>query len=239
MDSQIDSSDLPPDYNTANEGGSSNIGDICPPTTLRLAGQYIHSADSHGSPALYELSLSIDFLSERNQTVELSRLDYSIKTTAASQGKVTTRKKQIFTLRRPTLIMQSRFLYYAESRSKHALGNIGIRKSSISVKGKKEMMTVWKLTKPKDPTAELKEDEKLFLVRFENTGATYEWTLASNEQTVAEEENHDGLHVLKIKIAVDQPTRDALVSAWCLRLWDEMADQNHKSMTFKECKSHP
>lgn len=230
------SSDLPPEYSSSGPASMLTPDDIFQPATFRLAERFIHTADSSNSPALYEISVGIDGLRETHQRVMLERLDYKVREDVAGEPNITSRKKLIFTLSRPPDVTAPTFPYYLRSESRQTIGNLGIKKPTSTLTGKKHF-GVWNIAPGPTPQSDFVQREQLFDVKQgKRKGTLYEWTLVSSGQLIATDSEKDGLHCLELVVAADRVTVDALVASWCLHLWQDIAQQHHKSKTFEDCK---
>jgi hypothetical protein len=219
------SSDMPPEYSQADPASVPAPDDICQPLTLRLADRFIHTAESHDSPALYELSLGVDTLREHHREVTIERLEYRVRGASAGEPQLASRKRLIFTLTRPAEITAPAFPYYLESESRQSIGNLGLKNLKPGLMRKKKI-EIWKIVKDRTSQFDFVRREKLFDVKQSKERMDYEWTLSVSGVIIANESDEDGLHRLQIVMTTDRMTVDALIASWCLRLWQDLADQN-------------
>lgn len=240
---------LPPAYTssagvqTSTAGvGASIEDDSIAPGTLHLAERFVYNANSSDSPPLYELSHSISFLRETDRKVELERLDYSVRrggasSTSAAGPQVNTRKKHLYNLHHPPEIVSPTFPYYLESASRQTVGNLNIQKTSSSGSSRRRF-AVSKLVTSSARDVDFRQTETLFTIqRGQKKSTSYEWSLASTKQMIAVDSEEQGLYRLEIVMAADRMTVDALVAAWCLRIWQDLAESNHHPGGWKNCES--
>lgn len=229
--------DQPPSYQESAESEAViSATNTLQPAVLRLAERFVYSSESSTSPPLYELSHSIDYLRETHHAVTFERLDHSIKGKTTTTPQVTARKKLIYTLRHPPEITFPEFPYYAEASSRQAFGNLAIKK--VRSLGRKKTLIVSRIKPSSKKDVDFEEAEKLFELRqLERKSTVYEWAWASSPQlqVLAVEDDEDGLYRLTIKVLADRMTIDALVAAWCLRLWQDVAVHNHQPGGWKNC----
>ncbi|GKT44611.1 uncharacterized protein ColSpa_04792 [Colletotrichum spaethianum] len=228
MDQLAAQADLPPEY----VEDVANVHESLPPDTLRLAGRFIHSATSRDAdaPGLYEINSQIDFLRETDRLVEFSRIDYSVRrriANAVSLPEIISHPRHVFNLERPTAIVQEAFLYYIKPVSRSGLGSIGLKFSKIG----KSVCKAWRVGRKASNRNEYEARELLFDVRHNND--VLDWLDGQNTR-IAVEYSKDNMHSLNILVPMDQAVRDALVAAWCVRLWNTLAVQFHKRRTWKD-----
>ncbi|KAK7457727.1 hypothetical protein Landi51_01860 [Colletotrichum acutatum] len=230
---QIDTNqDLPPDY-TVDAG---TVSENLPPDTLRLAGRFVHSANTRNAdaPGIFEINHQIDFLRETDRLVEFSRIDYSIKRRLNESNhlpEIVTNSRHIFNLERPPAILQETFPYYIKPTSRSGLGSIGLKFLKV---GKSECKA-WLVGRRKasDRTEYYEARELLFDVRRNNQ--VFDW-LDGNGTRIAVEESKSGMYSLNILVSLDRAMRDALAAVWCTRLWYVRAVLFHKKRTWKDSK---
>ncbi|RFU76825.1 hypothetical protein TARUN_5411 [Trichoderma arundinaceum] len=215
--------EYPPSYQDA---GDSITGpapgaqdDVLSPTTLYVAGRFIHSADP-SAPPLYELSHSVDFLKDADRNVRFERLDYSVKN-RDGVPQLTARKRHIYDLKHPTLATCPTFAYHAEPTSRQSLCAFGLEsfrpKKLSSAKGYR----VHRATASLDHRL-VRRDVLFSAVPARDKAVRYEWSDAEG-QLVAREVDSGGLMTLVITAMMGAGERDALVSAWMSRVWAELA----------------
>ncbi|OHW90988.1 hypothetical protein CSPAE12_10423 [Colletotrichum incanum] len=220
--------DLPPEY----VEDVADVHESLPPDTLRLAGRFVHSATSRDAdaPGLYEINHQIDFLRETDKLVEFSRIDYSVRrgnANAASPPEVTSHPRHVFNLERPPAIVQEAFLYYIKPVSRSGLGSMGLKFSKIG----KSVCKAWRVGRKANSRTDFEARELLFDVRPNNN--VLDW-LDGQKTRIAVEYSRDNMYSLNILVSMDQAMRDALVAAWCVRLWNGLAVQFHKRRTWKD-----
>lgn len=226
MTQPIANADQPPDY----AENPTIIQGSLPPDTLRLAGRSIHSATFRDAdaPGLYELNHQIDFLRETDRLVQFTRIDYSVKNRsrdAASVPEIVPHPRHIFDLERPQAIMQEAFPYYIKSVSRSGLGSIGLKFSKIG----KSVCKAWRVGRKASDKSVFEARELLFDVRPNND--VLDW-IDGQEVRIAVEYSQDNMYSLNILAPMDRAMRDALVAAWCVRLWNSLAVRFHKRETW-------
>lgn len=226
---KLPSGEEPPPYtSTSTNASAPRRNDDVPPETLVLTRDYIQSATTPSSPRLYELSHHIGQLRSSNTAVQLSRLDYPGRsTTSAPSGPGRTR--QIFTLTRPPLITCPTFEFYLESTAGTNLGDLGLEPYS---RFRSAGYRVWKTTPPRS-RADMRPTELLLVARARG-GGRYDWRERGEEgRVLAYETFGAGFCQLQVVEGMGVGWRDALVGAWCLRLWQEVIDSEPRQRTCK------
>ncbi|KAK1981122.1 hypothetical protein LZ30DRAFT_593363 [Colletotrichum cereale] len=232
--------DLPPEY--VADGAA--VRESLPPDTLRLAGREIHSATSRDvdAPGRYELNHQMDFLRETDRLVEFSRVHYAIRrhgggnaAAGASVLEVTSQPRHAFNLERPPAILQEAFPYYIKPVSRSGLGNIGLRFTKIG----KSVCKAWRVGRKAASGTEYEAPEYearglLFDVRRNND--VLDW-FDGEKTRVAVEYARDNMYSLNVLVPMDQAMRDALVAAWCVKLWNDLAVKFHQRRTWKDRES--
>lgn len=212
--SQVRTGEEPPLYN------DDEISTVVQPTTLYAAERFIFSSDPN-APPLYELSHSVGFLSDSDRTVRFERLEHAV-TTRAGAPRVTSKNRHIYDLKHPTPGELMKFEYQCESVSRESLGSFGIvpfRRHVFGTKGFRVHRAV------RGPDGRLESRSVLFTAtasRDKNVG--FEWT-DENEEMMAREIIENDLMRLVVGTEMSVGLRDALVAAWILRLWNELADK--------------
>lgn len=227
------SGEEPPPYTSASTGTGTSApaprrsSDV-PPETLVLTRDYIQSATTPSSPRLYELSHHILQLHTSNTAVQLSRIDYPGRTTTSAPT-VPGRKRQIFTLTRPPSITWPTFEFYLESHVGTNLGDLGLEPYK---RFRSAGYRIWKTTPPRS-RAEMRPTELVFTARSRG-GGRYDWRERDEDgKVLAYETFGAGYWQLQVVEEMGVGWRDALVGAWCLRLWHEVVDTEPRPSTCK------
>lgn len=240
MDSSLPTTELP-SYDTVGDSSAPAAPSavLLKPTTLYVAERFIHTADPR-SPAAYEFSHSINFLSNTDRKVTLERLDYSVRTVNGNPT-VNTRKRTIFDLTHRTLGESPNFTFQAEAKSRTAIGSMGIeqkRKGFSRRLGYRVCRATWGAdrrladggTTMFTASAPSGTSGAIGIAGRRSAGSgevSWEWS-DGNEELVAREVTTDMLASLVITAEMTQPQRDALVAAWIMRLWWDLADGKHQ-----------
>lgn len=210
------------------------------PATLHIAQRFIHPSDPN-APPLYELSHSVGFLRGSDRKVVLDRLDYSVR---PRTGTVGTRKRTIYDLTHRTLYEMPTFDFQAESRSRAALGSMGMevfrpKRRSSGIVGMVNMRrSGYRVVRARWQDRRLAEEGTLFTVvpsgsrrwglssssSSSSSAGDVMWEWSDGEDVlVAREVLKDGLLSLVITAEMRQEMRDALVAAWIMRIWWSLA----------------
>lgn len=220
--------DNPPSYGDSNTAAAATISasplalDVLPPTTLYVAGRFIHSSDPLAAP-LYELSHSIGFLNDSNRSVRVERLDYAVKA-PGGVAQLSTRKKHIYDLKHPTVITAPTFEYHAECTSRQSLCSFGLTSFRARKLSNAKGYRVYRAMQGTDNKLVCR-DLLFSAVPARDRAVKYEWS-NDKDQLVAREMDRDGLMSLLVSAEMAAPTRDALVSAWLSRVWWEQARES-------------
>lgn len=197
------------------------------PSTVYVAGRFIHPSDPQ-APPLYELSHSVGFLRDTDRKVVLSRLDYSLRGTAARTPQVVTRPRTLFDLTHRTPAELPTYPFQAEAKSRSAIGHLGIesfRPRRFSLGSRRKAFRVVR--------ARMGTDRRLVAGAALYTAVTpsgsdgdvaWEW-VDDREALVAREVVKEGMMSLVVTAEMAQPLRDALMASWMLRLWWELAER--------------
>ncbi|KAI0872156.1 hypothetical protein GGS24DRAFT_491715 [Hypoxylon argillaceum] len=200
----------PPPYDGGTEGPDAN--DILHPVILVLAGRLIHS-ESASLPVLYELDHDVNFLSRADHKVVFSRHEPRVRTSLHGGIRTSSYQRHVFNLESPHAVTStSRYAFFLTSVSRKALGNVGLKKSSVPRAGFKVLQI-----------SRGSEDDELFEITRKD--GRYEWWDAEGGR-VAIEDNANGLVKMIITTALPRQRADGwclyvLVATWCLRLWHD------------------
>ncbi|OTB09790.1 hypothetical protein K445DRAFT_323617 [Daldinia sp. EC12] len=128
--------------------------------------------------------------------------------------------------------------YYLTSFSPNTLGNISLEISKSRL-GKTEFKVLVSSGKTWSDTPLFVENpELLFNVRQKWAHARHVWTDSSDEE-VAYEDNKDNQHKLVVTTAMGRERRDALVAAWCLKLWHDTSESSRAKRDHMERLTPP
>ncbi|PNY26420.1 Uncharacterized protein TCAP_03651 [Tolypocladium capitatum] len=203
----------PPSY------GDSNDDRALPPATLYVAGRFVHSNDPH-APPLYELSHSVGFLSDNDRVVRLERLDHTVRQHHGAP-QVSARTRHVYDLTHPTLATSPTFAYHAEATSRRSLCSFGIESFRARTLSSARWYRVHRAAR--GPDHQLVGREGLFTaVPARDAAVAFEWYDARGG-LLARETDNDELLSLLVSAEMGPRERDALVAAWILRVWWEMA----------------
>ncbi|EHK24362.1 uncharacterized protein TRIVIDRAFT_61157 [Trichoderma virens Gv29-8] len=215
--------DDPPPYNDSSEVyglGPGTQDDVHSPTTLYVAGRFIHSTDPW-APPLYELSHSVGFLKDTDRSVRIERLDYSIKR-RDGVAQLAARKRHIYDLKHPLLVTGPTFAYHAEPTSRQSLCAFGLEKFRPKKLSPTKGYRIRRATHSHDHQQLVRRDILFSAVPTKDKAVRYEWSDADG-QLVAREVNGSNVMTLVVSAMMGTGERDALVSAWMSRVWAELA----------------
>lgn len=217
----------PPPYTSTSAPAPRRSRDI-PPETLVLTRDYIQSVTTPSSPRIYELSHHIPQLGPSNTVVQLSRVDYPGRTTTSAPS-APGRTRKIFTLTRPPAITWPTFEFYLASTVGTNLGDLGLEPYS---RFRSAGYRIWKTTPPRS-RAEMRPTELIFTARRRG-GGRYDWRERDEDgRVLAYETFNAGFCQLQVVEDMALGWRDALVGAWCLKLWHEVVDSEPRPSTCK------
>ncbi|KAL6871268.1 hypothetical protein J3F83DRAFT_734831 [Trichoderma novae-zelandiae] len=215
--------EAPPPYQEssqqANVSQPGPQGQVLSPTTLYVAGRFIHSADP-GTPPLYELSHSVGYLKDSDRNVRLERLEYSIKR-RDGVAQLAARKRHIYDLRHPTGVTGPTFAYHAEPMSRQSLCAFGLESFRLRRLSSAKGYRILRATHSQDHQL-VRRDVLFSAVPVKDRGVRYEWSNAGG-QLVAREVDRDDLMTLVVSAMMGAGERDVLISAWMSRIWAELA----------------
>lgn len=209
--------DVPPSYGDASDG---TIEQILGPGTLHIDGRFVLSNDPN-APPLYELSHSIEFLSDSDRTVRFERLDNLIREVDGIP-QLTTRKRHLFDLKNPTPAEYPNFEFQAEAVTRRTLCSFGINTHKKFLSGKEYQFH--RAVKGSD--RRFAPREQLFSVtKAKDKAVDFEWKDAQGRLVAREVRRNETLSLL-IGTEMGVALRDALVASWIVRLWRESAKEN-------------
>ncbi|KND91717.1 hypothetical protein TOPH_03669 [Tolypocladium ophioglossoides CBS 100239] len=209
----------PPSYGDSNELEQPGDDRALPPATLYVAGRFVHSDDPQ-APPLYELSHSVGFLSDNDRVVRLERLDYTVRQYQGTP-QVSTRARHVYDLTHPTLATSPTFAYHAEATSRRSLCSFGMESFRARTLSSAKGYRVHRAAR--GPDHRLVGREELFTaVPARDEAVVFEWYDARGGLLARETDNGELLSLL-VSAEMGPRERDALVAAWILRVWWEMA----------------
>lgn len=215
------------------------------PTTLYVAGRFIHQAGDPEAPPLYELSHSVGFLRDSDHKVELSRLEYRVGGSAGTAGgarapRVVSRSRHLFDLTHRTLAELPTYTFQAETKSRAALACLGIERFRAPrwlgqrVVGGRRGFRIVTARWGKDMRLVGEPDALFTAVATSSSGAdrdgvSWQWRDGSNAIVARELMDRDGLLSLLITAEMGVALRDALVASWILRHWWDSANEKESA----------
>ncbi|KAI1026585.1 hypothetical protein LB505_000669 [Fusarium chuoi] len=201
---------------------------ILGPATLFIAGRFIYSAEPQ-DPPLYEFSHDISYLHDNDRNVKVERVDPVTKT-SAGLPQVVLKNRHLFDLKHPTAAEFPSFPYHAEATSQRALTSFGVscfRSGNIlrQLKGFRFERMV------RGPGRKFRADGVLYeACESRSKGVAYEWRDCYGDIIAREIQDEQGRISLFVTAEMTQELRDALVTAWVIRIWSELSNGN-KSAT--------
>lgn len=227
MNNQVNTDKDPPSYHDAVETAAFS-NNVLKPCTLFAADKYIYSSDAQ-TPAVYELSQSINFLCDSDRRVLMARLDYSVRNNLSGAPAVSTRKRSLFELAHHAPGQLPSFAYQAEAKSRSALGSLGIERARRGIGRRGVYYRVCRAVF--GGGRRLVGAENLFTAVVPSgtreTEVSWEWKNAQG-QILAREVTNDEHAKLVITAEMGVMTRDALVAAWMLRLWWDLSEGKYR-----------
>ncbi|KAK2594519.1 hypothetical protein QQS21_007800 [Conoideocrella luteorostrata] len=190
------------------------------PATFHLTGRLIYS-DKNATEPLYELSQDIAFVRDSTQTVSIERTDFKLKVSDNGMSHMATLRRPIYALKHPPVYWSPLFLYHADPASKLGLCAFGLSTFRPKLLSLTPGFRVHRAAR--DVNEKIVQREELFsAVPMKRGTVKFEWSDAEGRIIARELDRPDG-YSLFITRAMNVKTRDALVSAWVLRLWWEVA----------------
>ncbi|KAF4507767.1 hypothetical protein G6O67_004230 [Ophiocordyceps sinensis] len=206
----------PPSYGDASELLNSHT---LPPVTLRVAGRFVYSDDPQ-TPPLYELSHSVGFLRDTHHVVRVQRLQHQVKQLNGAP-QVSTRARHLYDLKHPNHVTAPTFSFHAEATSRQSLCSFGI--SSFRPRRLSTARGYRVHRAARGPGHQLVSQDAIFEALPAKDGAvTFEW-FDSQSRLLARELVQGGMASFLIGAEMSLAARDALVTAWILRVWWELA----------------
>ena len=229
-----------------------------PPTTLHVAGRFIHHGDPQ-APPLYELSHSVGFLKDSDRTVRLERLDYSVRdqknkndnsrNSSAGEPRVVARRHQLFDLKHPTAATGPTFEYHGQATSRRAACSFGVTSArahrGLLLASSARTYRVHRATQA--PDRRMVQRGLMFAAAPPSGGSggggggdgaavvVMEWRdAAEGGQLVAREVCDGPLRSLVVGVEMEAGERDVLVAAWITRVWWELAREGTKGKILED-----
>ena len=230
-----DYSDLDlPSYDTlisapppATVAGNPTTKAVLGPATLYISGRFIYSTDPQ-APPLYEFSHSIGYLHDNDRSVKVERVDSVVKT-SSGLPQVVLRNRHLFDLKHPTAAEFPTFPYHAEAATRRALCSFGVTYfRSGNILRQKKGFRFDRAAKGAD--RKLEPHGMLYeACSSRSKGVGYEWRDSQGELIAREVEDERVSMSLVITAEMSIELRDALVAAWILRVWWDLAKGNTNS----------
>lgn len=227
-----DCKDLPPSYEEAIGGPSE---DLVNPATLVFTGTSVVFETRPLTPC-YQLSWDVTSIPQKSTSVVFEEVEHSPEQPpekAEATSPAQQQKRHLYYLAHPAgaQYQVDRPAYYATSASPDnaTLGNIGLETSKTGAFPKKmEFKAMLSARKTASDSPLFDEwPQPLFDARPKWTGG-YAWVDAEDNgrRQIAheEDEKRGGRRKLVVTAPLRREVRDALVAAWCLRLWHDTAE---------------
>ncbi|QPH05350.1 hypothetical protein C2857_003093 [Epichloe festucae Fl1] len=215
--------DPPPSYDdVANPTIDDDDSRPLTPATFHILGSFIYSDRNPTGEPLYELSHQIDHLRDTTRSMSINRLD-STSRVQNGTSRMVTRKRHIYDLKHPGILTGPLFLYHADSVSRYSLCSFGVctvrkRRLFSSAHGFQVHRAV------KDAHRDVVPRGHLFSVASTRRGKVrFEWSDPGGEIIARELDSPLEKHSLFITMEMNEMARDALVTAWVLRVWWQIA----------------
>ncbi|KAI1480899.1 hypothetical protein F4774DRAFT_376386 [Daldinia eschscholtzii] len=213
--------------------------DVLEPTALVLKDRYI-APETDPTNSLYEIGRDVTAIPLKATSVIFERIEDHRLSEVSLPTSTESQKKHLFYLAHP-LGSQYRMdtpAYYLTSFSPNTLGNISLEISKSRL-GKTEFKVLVSSGKTWSDTPLFVENPQLlFNVRQKWAHARHIWTDSSDEE-VAYEDNKDNQHKLVVTTAMGRERRDALVAAWCLKLWHDTSESSRAKRDHMERLTPP
>lgn len=193
------------------------------PTTFTLDDENNRILEN-GSP-LYNLSRSLTVMQQKSSSIQLERIETVAPEKPDSAESPTTFNNLVFYLVHPAnaQYQKEKPPYYATS-SKHGLGNIifDIQKKSLS-KIEYKVLLHHGSNSSSDPLF-AGNPTTILSAKTGLMGGKYSWTDSKGKTVAQEQQGKDKEPQLKITTTLKTDFRDALVAAWCLKVWSEVSE---------------
>lgn len=218
------------------EADGTNPADVLEPAVLLLSGQRVVFNAAAEAP-LYELSRDVTSIPQKNSSIIFERVEDARPTESDRNGSEKQQKRHIFYLAHPAgaEFQTDTPAYYITSASRErTLGNIGMR-STKPLLQRPEFEVVLSAAKTAADKPLFDENPKvIFNIKPKILSGRYTWFDSDGSQ-VAVEEQKGSQRTLDITVPMKREIRDALVAAWCLKIWHDTAESPQAK---KDGKSH-
>lgn len=242
MDLSKTSLDAPPSYREKSSATQSQT----PPVTLVLDNQTVHLEDDASTP-LYRLSRSVTTLQKEPSSVQFDSVEHIAPEKVESSDSPHIRSTHLFYLVHP---INARYrtdkpAYFATSNPATKASNFILQPSRSKNPLSKPEFTVLASASRTAASDDLFADEKdrqvLFTAKKKWSGERCVWRNSSGSEIAIEEgDAKDGRSMRKLTTTetLGKETMDALVAAWCLRSWYDVAESKDatKSSTWNSTR---
>lgn len=216
--------------------GGPNVATTLEPAVLLLSGQHVVFKAAPEAP-LYELSRDVKSIPTKNSSIIFESVEDVQSTEADGNGSKQKQKRHIFYLAHPAgaEFQTDTPAYYITSVSREGtLGNIGLRSTKPLLK-KPEFEAVLSAARTAADKPLFDENSKvIFKIKPNMLSGGYAW-FDSDGSKVAVEEQKGSTRTLDVTVPMRMEVRDALVAAWCLKVWHDTAESPQAK---KDGKSH-
>ncbi|KAG9251896.1 uncharacterized protein F5Z01DRAFT_676472 [Emericellopsis atlantica] len=212
---QIESTDSTPWKTSADE-------EEVEPTILTMHDDHI---SQDGEP-LYSISRSLTALKQERSSIRLERVDSTPEGETNISESSNTSKSLIFYLVHPlnSHYRTDKPAYFATCAEESGLGNIELE---IEKKGLSKTKYKVQLSPGRSASSDplFHSDPTTALTAKTNfVSGKYFWSDSQGKKIAQEELTTDNKHQLKIIQTMQTSFRDAVVAAWCLRVWSEVGE---------------
>ncbi|KAI9154741.1 hypothetical protein HJFPF1_07298 [Paramyrothecium foliicola] len=232
-----DSKDLPPPPYEEFEGEASTV--IIEPATLVFDGTSILQENAATGP-LFHLPWNVTSIPQKGTSVAFESAEYDAPEKDGEYISAESRKRRLFYLAHPAdaKFRQDAPAYYITSLLPGGLGNMALQATKSRVKKTEfSVLLSFGRTASHDPLFD-EHPLSLFTVKPKWVGGVYEW-IGQEGQQVAYEGVNGPQQKLVITVPLEKNLRDALVAAWCLRLWHDTAESREAKRDGESLKAAP
>ncbi|KAI0843903.1 hypothetical protein F5Y00DRAFT_221116 [Daldinia vernicosa] len=213
--------------------------DFLEPTTLVLKDQYI-APETEPTNWLYQIGQDVTAIPQKATSIAFEKIENNEPVEVDSSTSTRSQNRHLFYLAHP---LGARYRtdippYYLTSVSSDTLGNISLETSKSRL-GKYAFKVLVSSGRSWTDNPLFHENaELLFNVKQKWANGHYIWADSNNKQVAYEDDKYNQ-HRLVITASMKADFRDALVAAWCLKLWHDTSESSQAKSKYMESLTPP
>lgn len=243
MSDNVQEAAPPPSYEEAIQ---ENPSDVIPPSLLSVDGQSItaQGPQDETPTVVYQLNRGIASLSHATSEVKFERLVTVVSDAEHEAGGATSkrRRRHVYNLKYIHKapgglegVPSDSPHYYVEALSSRTKpGSLGIKKATLRKQWKAIPLDLSGKTSSYKLPQFIKNANPVFILSIQDD--QYTWADAQGSvvaEEVAEDDEQSGPK-LQVKVAMPRESLDMLVALWCCHVWQQSADGQSRTQSYRE-----